>query len=124
MILDIKHIFNLTDENILSDDFIQNNDDVMWIEGEIDLLIYIPSYMNWCYANKEKDGNLICDCTIRAIAEHGRAKKNNRGLNFKYLCNIEQRTMVYDFLIWCSLTLDWCDKVQIERSLKYWNTKK
>lgn len=123
MILDIKNIFDLTDKNILSDDFIQNHDDAVWLEGGIDLLIYIPSYMNWCYANKEKDGNLICDYTINAITGNGRAKKDNKNYNFKYLCNTEQRAMVYDFLIWCSFNLNWCDKVQIQRSLKYWNTE-
>ena len=123
MILDIKHVFNLADENIISDNFIQKNDDAVWLEGGIDLLIYIPSYMNWCYEHKEKDGNLICDYTINAIIENGRAKKDNKNYNFKYLCNAEQRAMVYDFLIWCSFNLNWCDKVKIERSLKYWNTE-
>jgi len=120
MTLNIKDTFNLTGSNILSDDFIQNNDDILLLEKDIDLLIYIPSYMNWCYQNKEKDGNLICDFTINALAEHGRAKDNTSLLNFKYLCNNTQKELVYHFLLWCQNTFKFCNKTQIKRSLKHW----
>ncbi|WP_295421299.1 hypothetical protein [Sulfurovum sp.] len=120
MSLDIKSAFNLTDENIISDDFIQDNNDLMWIKKDIDLLVYIPSYMNWCLQHKERNGNLVCDYTINALAEHGRAKENSENLNFKYLCNKTQRGMVYNFLVWCKNTLKDCNEVQIERALKHW----
>lgn len=118
---EIEQAFCLTSETIISDDYIQNNPDLMWIKKQINLMIYVPSYMLWCLKNKESEGNLVCDFTLNALAEYGRAKdKENSYLNFKYLCNTEQKGIVYDFIKWCKENLELINEKQIQRILKYW----
>ena len=113
--------FCLSEEDVISDEFICENDDLMWLNSEINYMIYVPSYMIWCIKNKEIDGNLICDNTIRALAEYGRAKKpDNPYLNFKFLCSSQQKELVCLFLSWCDSNLELCNTEQIERSIKHW----
>lgn len=113
--------FHLSVEDIVSDEFICENDDLMWIKSEIDYMVYVPSYMIWCLKNKEINGNLICDNTIHALAEYGRAKKSdNTHLNFKFMCSTQQKKLVCIFLSWCANNLDFCNTEQIERSIKHW----
>jgi|GEM_PF-1278204 len=113
--------FSLSEDNILSDEFIRENEDLMWFKEEIDHLVYVPSYMLWCLKNGEVDGNLICEYTIRSIAEYGRAKDpENIDLNFKFRCTPKQRELVCQFLTWCNATLELCDNEQINRSIKHW----
>jgi len=116
----IKHGFDLSDETIISDKFIVENDDLMMIKPGIDEMIYIPSYMLWCIKNKDKDGNLIGDYTIRTLAEFGRVKNSNNNIHFKFRCTTEQRDLVCLFLSWCESNLVFCNVEQIQRSIKQW----
>ena len=82
---------------------------------------YMPSYMLWCVKNGDSDGNLVCDRTISALAEFGRAKDEMNHLNFKYLCNDRQKMVVYNFLNWCLSSLILIsNKDQVLRSIKNW----
>jgi len=113
--------FHLSEEDVISDEFICENDDLMSIKSEINYMVYVPSYMIWCLKNKEIDGNLICDYTIYALSEYGRAKKSgSEYLNFKFLCSTQQKKLVWLFLSWCADNLDFCNTKQIERSIKHW----
>jgi len=114
----IEDGFDLSKETLISDDFIIENDDLMWIKSEIDYMVYIPSYMLWCIRNKDKDGNLVGDNTISALAEFGRMKSSNT--SFKSHCSTEQKKLICLFLSWCEINLDFCNKEQIKRSLKQW----
>lgn len=118
---EIKTAFNLTPETIISDDYIQNNQDLMWIKKDIDTLMYVPSYMLWCLKNKDSEGSLVCDFILKALAEYGRATdKENSYLNFKYLCNLEQKSIVHYFLKWCEENIESINKEQLQRTLKRW----
>jgi hypothetical protein len=44
---DIKSGFLISEENLVFDEFIISNPDVLWLEKEIDNMIYIPSYVLW-----------------------------------------------------------------------------
>jgi len=112
--------FDLSEETIISDKFIIENDDLMWLKIEIDHMVYVPSYMLWCIRNKDKDGNLVCDYTISALAEYGRVKSTNNNAHFKFRCSTEQRELVCLFLSWCEYNLDFCNVEQIQRSIKQW----
>ncbi|OMH31670.1 hypothetical protein BGP75_16215 [Motiliproteus sp. MSK22-1] len=113
--------FGLSSDIVVSDDFIEKNDDLMWLEREIDYLIYVPSYMLWCVRHKEYKGNIVCDRTISALAEFGRCKKSDIAhLNFKDLCNERQKSVVSEFLSWALVHLKLCNEDTIIRSLKYW----
>jgi len=113
--------FGLAKGVIVPDDFIERNDNIMWLKGEVDYLIYVPSYMLWCVRHKESDGNLVCDHTISSIAEFGRCKDPNIShLNFKFLCNAQQKSVVSAFLSWALENLESCNEGQINRSLKHW----
>jgi hypothetical protein len=117
---DIKNEFFLADSNILSDEFIRNNPDILWIKDKIDYMIYVPNYMLWCLKNKDLDGNLVCDYTINVLAEFGRSKNPGyEHLNFKFLCNNKQREMVYRFLNWC-LSNILCREETVNRAIKRW----
>ena len=117
----ILNEFHLSEGDLILDEFICENDDLMWIKSKINYMVYVPSYMLWCLKNRERDGNLICDNTISALAEYGRAKdSNNEYLNFKFLCSNQQKELVSLFLSWCSNNLEFCNKEQIERSIKHW----
>ena len=118
---EIKKEFNLSPETVVSDDYIQDNVDLMWIKEEINTLLYVPSYVLWCIKNKEKDGNLVVVYTLNALAEYGRAKdKENNHLNFKFLCNSNQKEAVLKFLQWCEINLELVDDKQLQRTLKHW----
>lgn len=95
---EIKREFFLSENNVVSDRFICDNTDLLWLKEEIDYMIYVPSYMLWCVKNGDADGNLVCDRTISALAEFGRAKNAENRLNFKFLCNDKQRFVVFSFL--------------------------
>jgi len=117
----LEESFCLTSEIIVPDEFIQNNPDLMWIKEKIDLIVYVPSYMLWCLKNREAGGHLVCDYTINALAEYGRSKdKENTHMNFKHLCDVEQKAMVYHFLKWCEANLEFIDEKQLQRTLNRW----
>ena len=118
---EINKEFNLTPETVVSNDYIQENVDLMWVKEEINTLLYVPSYILWCIKNKEKDGNLVVVYTLNALAEYGRAKdENNKYLNFKFLCNSSQRKAILNFLKWCEINLELNDEKQLQRTLKHW----
>jgi len=118
---ELEEVFSLTSKTMISNEYIQNNPDLMWIKKRIDLMTYVPSYILWCLKNKESEGNLVCDYTLNALAEYGRAKdKENSYINFKYLCNAEQKAFVYNFLKWCAANLEFINKKQLQRALKHW----
>lgn len=113
--------FGLTSDVVVAGDYIEQNDDLMRLKGKIDYMVYVPSYMLWCVRHKELDGNLVCDRTINAISEFGRANDPDVDhLNFKYLCNNNQKSVVSGFLNWALVNLELCDEKQIKRSLKHW----
>jgi len=118
---ELEQAFCLTSETTITDDYIQKNPDLMWIKKKINLMAYVPSYILWCLKNIDSEGNLICDYTLNALAEYGRTKdKKNSYLNFKYLCNTEQKAVVYNFLKWCKENLGFINEKQLERALKHW----
>jgi len=118
---EIENEFFSAGSSKLGDDFIENNADVMWVNEDMNPMVYVPSYMIWVAQNKEKNGNLICDYTINALAEYGRAKDcKNSNLNFKHLCNNNQKKVVLRFLEWCKNNLEFIDTDQIERSIMNW----
>ena len=82
----------------------------------------MPSYMLWCVKNGDSDGNLVCDHTISALAEFGRAKDEMNYLNFKFLCNDRQKVAVYNFLNWCFSNLI-CNEEQALRAIKNWHVE-
>lgn len=117
----INAAFGVSLESVISDEFIEKNVDLMSLEGNIDFLVFVPSYMLWCVKKKESAGNLVCDYTIGAISEFGRCKDPNiEHLSFKYLCNEKQKSVVVDFLCWALENLELCDEEQIRRALKHW----
>ena len=117
----IRKEFSLTMENTLSDEFIRNNTNILWIKEKINFMEFLPSYMLWCVENRDIDGSLVCDHTISVLAEFGRAKDTpNNYLNFKYRCNDRQKAVVNCFLNWCLLNLIFCNKEQIKRAIKNW----
>ncbi len=92
---ELAQVFSLTSKTMTSNEYIQNNPDVMWIKKRIDLMEYVPRY--------------------------GRVKdKENSYMNFKYLCNAEQKAFVYNFLKWCETNLEFINKKQLQRALKHW----
>jgi hypothetical protein len=118
---DIKREFLLTKENVISDEFIVSNPDAVWLNNDIDYMTYVPSYMLWCLKNGDSDGNLVTDFTITALAEFGRAKSLENKLNFKFLCNYDQRRIVLSFLQHCLLNLKYSStEEQIKRAIKNW----
>ena len=94
----------------------------MEIEGEIELIRYVPLYMYWCASNSDREGELVFDFTVSALAEFRRCKDpKNSGLNFRYLCSTEQRAVVVDFLNWCKSELCLRNKPTIDRAIKKWS---
>ncbi|WP_440877635.1 hypothetical protein [Thalassotalea sp. PLHSN55] len=121
LISDIVNGFNLSDNDLVSDSFISENEDLMWIKSEINLMHYVPSYMIWCIKYNNSADNLVCDYTINALAEYGRRKETSSNyLNFKSKCSPKQTVIIVQFLNWCLNNLLICDKEQIERSIKRW----
>lgn len=121
LISNILEEFNLSEDDLISSSFISDNEDLMWIKADINLILYVPSYMVWCIKNKNISDSLIFDYTINAISEYGRCKdESNNYLNFKYQCTPEQIIIIVQFLDWCLNNLMFCDKLQIKRSIKHW----
>jgi len=109
----------LSDPKVM-DEFIEENENIMELEGEIDHLKFVPAYMLWCIRNK--DLKLVDLNTVNALAEYGRTKmKENNYLNFMYLCNPEQKNIVLRFLEWCLNEILTVDETQVERAIKNWS---
>ena len=94
----------------------------MEIDGQPDLLRYVPAYMLWCIRNKDNYDQLVTDYTINALAVYGRSgHADNSHLNFRWRCNAGQIAAVVAFLNWCLENLSVVDDAQIKRSLKRWS---
>ncbi len=108
-------------EPLVTDEFIEENENIMEIPGDIDHFKYVPAYMLWCI--RKKDIKLVDMYTVNAVAEYGRTKmKENNYLNFKWRCNSEQRKAVHHFLEWCKNEITTVDATQIERATKNWSS--
>jgi hypothetical protein len=119
--LAIKEAF-FTDDLVPTDDeFIEANTDITWQNERTDLMNLVPSYMLWCVRNRDSNGNLVIDGTVNALSEYGRSKNPNiEHLNFKFLCNSKQRSVVLNFLQWCLTEELLVDEVQVQRACKHW----
>ena len=107
-------------EPIVTNEFIEENQNLMEIPNEINHIKYVPSYMLWCLRKKESE--LVDMYTINALAEYGRSKAiDNNYLNFKHLCSPSQKNVVVSFLNWCLKELYTVEKEQIERAVKNWS---
>lgn len=117
---DIKRDFpKIIEDPVISDQFIEENEDIMMVPQDIDLMKYVPSYMLWSVRNKDK--KLVDQYTVNALAEYGRAKPDAREyLTFKYTCNENQIRTVINFLYFCRNEILVSDKEQIDRALKHW----
>jgi len=118
---EIKNVFpEVLREPTIPDSFIEENESIMELEGEVDYFKVVPAYMLWCI--KFKDEKLVDMNTVSALAEYGRSKnKENSYLNFMHLCNAEQKRVVTRFLEWCAKEISTADKTQIERAVKNWS---
>lgn len=106
----------------LSDDFIESNPDLSFLDAGHDLQVSVPAYMSWCARNGDRPAELVHDYTLRALAEFGRSK-NREGthLNFKHTCSSAQRHVVERYLRWCLDPALLLDAEQVQRSLKHWS---
>lgn len=105
---------SLTDEDILA------NPDPMMRPEEKNLLEVIPSYLLWCSRNPD-DTTTVMYWTLNAVAEYGRATDpENSYLNFKFLCDSQQRSAVREFLLWCRSNVDLTDDDQLKRTIPRW----
>jgi hypothetical protein len=105
-----------------TDQFIEANSDLLWLQPPVDLAVLVPAYMSWCvrHASNER-GTLVPDHTVRALAEFGRSKNPSIAhLNFKHTCSEQQRAVVAKFLRWCLNPDLILDEEQIQRALKSW----
>lgn len=118
---EIKNVFpKVLSEPTIPDSFIEENESIMELEGEVDYFKVLPAYMLWCL--KYTDEKLVDMNTVSALAEYGRAKnKENSYLDFMHLCNTEQRRVVAKFLEWYAKEISTADKRQIERAVKNWS---
>ena len=103
----------------INEEFIELNENIMELAGEIDLFHYLPAYMLWCL--KHQDKKLIDLHTVNALAEYGRTKmKENNHLNFKWRCTQTQKSVVIKFLEWCLVEIPSLDEKQLERAIRNW----
>ena len=118
---EIKNVFPAAlSEPTIPDSFIEENESIMEIEGDVDYFKVVPAYMLWCL--KYKDDKLVDMNAVSALAEYGRTKmKENKYLNFMHLCNTDQKRVVTEFLKWCANEISTSDKTQIERAVKNWS---
>lgn len=115
--------FQITKENRIPNSLVEENIDIMYMDGNHDPMIGVPSYMLFCIEDIEKNST-HCEYTINALAEYGAVKdETNRDLNFKYRCSQKQRIVIYKFIEWCinynSFLFD-ADKWKAQISLEYW----
>ncbi len=68
-----------------------------------------------------RDELLVLDHTVNALANFGRfSDPEPSHLNFRSLCNPEQRAVVIEFLNWCSSGEVLVLQEQVERSIRQW----
>jgi len=118
---EIDNVFGKFSDGAITDEFIEHNPNLMEIEGDLNLMTIVPAYLKWCIKHGEENGNLVCSYTLNSLSEYGRAKdSNNSYLNFKYLCNSQQKSAVLSFLKWCLSNFELVDLKHIERAIKNW----
>ena len=104
----------------ITNEFIEENQNLMEIPNEINHIKYVPSYMLWYL--KKKESELVDMYTINALAEYGRSKAiDNNYINFMHRCSPAQKNVVVSFLNWCFKELSFAEKEQIERAIKNWS---
>ncbi|AQT60069.1 hypothetical protein [Cellvibrio sp. PSBB023] len=118
---EIENAFGKFSDGVITEEFIERNPNLMEIEGELDLMVIVPAYLKWCMKHGEENGNLVCSYTLSCLSEYGRAKDTaNSHLNFKHLCNSQQKSTVLSFLKWCLSNFELVEKKHIERAIKNW----
>ncbi len=107
-------------DRILSDEQVREIQDPMELLEQESLLNVVPCFMQYCIEYPDDD-SLVALYTVNALAEYGRSKNpSNSYLNFKFLCNEDQRKAVVAFLIWAKGPPHYEDKNQIDRAVKNW----
>lgn len=92
----------------------------MELVGQESLLRVVPHYMQFCIEFPDDD-SLVSLNTVNALAEYGRSKDpSNSYLNFKFLCDDDQRKAVVAFLVWAKGPPHYEDEDQIDRAVKNW----
>ena len=107
-------------DRLVSDEQIRDTQDPMELLDPESLLRVVPRYMQYCIEYPDDD-SLVALNTVNALAEYGRAKDpSNSYLNFKFLCDDDQRRAVVEFLIRAKGPPHYEDEDQIERAVKNW----
>ena len=118
---EILQAFALPPDGVLEDAFISDNPNLMELAQPVDWMCIVPVYVAWVLRHRESEGNLVCDWTMNALAEFGRAKDpGNATLNFKFLCSPAQRLVIVRFLSWSCANLQFVDERQIDRAIVQW----
>ena len=108
-------------EKELSDEFIEENYGLLWIDPNLPLIKAVPLYMLWCIDHETEEGKLVFEETINALNEYSREKnQNNRSLGFKFSCNEIQQKVVVQFLQWCKSNLMLDYEPSLSRAIKNW----
>ncbi|MEM1262002.1 MAG: hypothetical protein AAGH76_06380 [Pseudomonadota bacterium] len=104
----------------ISDEQIRSTQNPMELREPESLLRVVPCYIQYCI-DYPQDDSLVAYCTINAIAEYGRCKDpSDSYLNFKFLCNEQQRLAVAEFLVWANGPPHFEDETQIRRAVRNW----
>lgn len=107
--------------NKFSDEFIEENPDVLQLHESVDPHVAVPAYMAWCARNGHKRAELVQDYTVNALAVFGRSKNSGIAcLDFKHRCTLEQKEVVLKFLRWYLAPALLVDTEQVARSIKRW----
>lgn len=107
-------------DRLVSDEQIRETQDPMELLDPQSLLRVVPRYMQYCI-EYPYDDSLVALRTVNALAEYGRSKDpSDSYLNFKFLCDDDQRRAVVAFLIWAKGPPHYEDEEQIERAIKHW----
>ena len=107
------------EEPLVSDEFIEKNENIMELDGSIDYFKIVSAYMLWCIKNK--DIKLVDMHTVNALAEYGRTNiKDNDYFNFKWRCDEHQKAVVVEFMKWCKKEITTSEEEQIDRAIKHW----
>ncbi len=105
----------------LTDQYIERHPDPTCAEPKNEWLLLMPAYMSWCVRSPLRNELLVVDRTIDALANFGRFNQPEPShMNFRSLCNPQQRAVVAAFLRWCLSGQVLVIEDHVERSLKRW----
>jgi hypothetical protein len=105
----------------LDDEYIVRHPDPTCAEPKGEWLVLMPAYMSWCLRSPLRDKLLVVDHTGNALANFGRfTEPVPSHMNFRSLCNQQQREVVVGFLRWCLSGQVLIIEDQVQRSLKRW----